>query len=217
MAALTAAAVARLAAGELVPGLAQLPRVRPVGVGHSAGALLTVYEQARHRPFAGLALLGFAGRGLVEHLRPTERALAGDPAGCRAALGDLVRERFGEPLPPFPASTTSIFSGGPAPQPVKDAMRRAQDRLLALLGLTSMIPGASAPELGAIDVPVFLGVGDGDITGPPERIPGDLPRAGDVTLFVLGGSGHAHNVAARRAELWDALADWAGGLQVPDP
>ena len=179
-----------------------------VGVGHSAGALLTVYTQARHRPYDAVALLGFAGHGLVEHLTEAERACADDPAAARAALPGLVRERLGSAAPDPPARATSIFSGGPEPAAVKDAMRAARGPLLAMLGLTSMIPGASAPELAAIDVPVFLGVGERDITGDPDAIPAQLPGATDVMLYVLADAGHAHNTAPTRMHLWDALADW---------
>ena len=117
-----------------------------VGLGHSAGALLTVYEQARHRPFDAVALLGFAGRGLVDFLDESERVVGDDPAGARAALPELVEKRFGSARPDPPRQSTSIFSGGPEPEAVKVAMRGARRPLLALLGLTSMIPGASAPE-----------------------------------------------------------------------
>ena len=208
----TRAVLDGLARGDLVPELPPVAHARPVGVGHSAGALLTVHEQARHRPFAALALLGFAGHGLVEHLTDEERALADDPDGVRAALPRLVEQRFGDALPAFPGGTTSIFSNAAAPSAAKDAMRASQDRLLALLGLTSMIPGASAPELAAIDVPVFLGVGDADITGDPRVIPGHFPAATDITLFVLPDAGHAHNIAPTRARLWDRVAAWTRGL-----
>jgi len=185
-----------------------------VGVGHSAGALLTVYEQARHRPFDALVLLGFAGRGLVEHLTDEERGCADDPVALRRALPDLVRARFGDaaPPPPAPSTSTSIFSGGPEPETVKAAMRAARAPLLALLGLTAMIPGASAAELAAVDVPVFLGVGDRDITGDPRAIPGHFPQATDITLYVLADAGHAHNIAPTRARLWDRVGTWTDAL-----
>jgi pimeloyl-ACP methyl ester carboxylesterase len=66
-----------------------------------------------------------------------------------------------------------------------------------------MVPGASRAELAEIDVPLFLGVGDADITGPADRLPGDFPSAHDVTVGVLPDSGHNHNVA-----LWDRIASW---------
>jgi hypothetical protein len=63
--------------------------------------------------------------------------------------------------------------------------------------------------MAAVDVPVFLGVGTGDITGDPFRIPPSFPVCRDVTLFVLDGSGHNHNAAPTRELLWDRLAAWA--------
>jgi alpha-beta hydrolase superfamily lysophospholipase len=211
-AAVTATVLADLRAGTFVAGLPPVPHAAPIGVGHSAGALLTVHEQARHRPFVALALLGFAGHGLVEHLTDEERALADDPAAAAAALPRLVAQRFGGALPALSGGTTSRFSDATAPAEAKTAMRAAQDRLLALLGLTSMIPGASAPELAAIDVPVFLGVGDADITGDPHVIPSHVPGSSDVTLFVLPHSGHAHHLAPTRTLLWDRLDAWARAL-----
>lgn len=47
-----------------------------------------------------------------------------------------------------------------------------------------------------------------DITGDPRMIPAELPGSDDITLFVLGGSGHNHNVDANRTRLWDRIAGW---------
>jgi hypothetical protein len=63
-------------------------------------------------------------------------------------------------------------------------------------------------------VPVFLGVGTGDITGDPFAIPASFPGSRDVTLFVLDGSGHNHNAAPTRERLWDRLASWARTVPV---
>jgi hypothetical protein len=75
-----------------------------------------------------------------------------------------------------------------------------------------MIPGSHERELAAIDVPVFCGVGDGDITGPPHEIPAHLGGSDDVTLFVLREAGHNSNVAPTRARLWNRLATWIAAL-----
>lgn len=214
----TAVVLDALATGSACDGLPPLPRVRTIGVGHSAGALLTTYQQARHRQFAAVALLGFAGQGLIDFLTPEERTFANDPDGLRAALPALVEKRFGDALPHWQGANSTLFSGGNAPEPVKDAMRAAQAPMLGLLGLTAMIPGASAHELAAIDVPLFLGVGSADITGPPHRIPSDFPNAHDITLFVLEGAGHTHNIHEHREVMWARLAQWSGGVasEVPD-
>lgn len=205
--------LAGLRAGTLTAGLPPLADPLLVGLGHSAGALLTVHAQARHRPFGAVALLGFSGSGLMEALTDDERAYAGDPAGARAALPRLVAARFEGALPPPPRPAASMFSGGPEPDAVKDAMRRARAPLLALLGLVAMIPGASAPELATIDVPVFVGVGRRDITGDPRAIPAHFPAATDITLFVLADAGHVHNVAPTRVVLWDRVASWIDAMR----
>ena len=59
---------------------------------------------------------------------------------------------------------------------------------------------------------MFLGVGTGDITGDPFRIPASFAACRDLTLFVLEGSGHNHNVAPTREVLWDRLAAWADSV-----
>jgi pimeloyl-ACP methyl ester carboxylesterase len=208
----TSEVLARLRGGTACDALPPLSDVRPVGVGHSAGALLTVYQQARHHQFDAVALLGFAGRGLADFLTDDERAYIGDPTAFRVALPRLVEQRFGSALPHWEGGNSTLFAGQSAPEPVKDAMRAAQSPMLGLLGLTSMMPGASAAELEAIDVPVFLGVGSNDITGPPHRIPSDFPNARDVTLFVLEGAGHTHNIHTDRARLWTRLVRWTREL-----
>jgi pimeloyl-ACP methyl ester carboxylesterase len=199
----------RLRGGTLAPGLAPLPEHRSVGVGHSAGGLLTVHQQARHRTHDAVALLGYAGGGLTHVLNEEELALAGNPAATRREIARLTAARFGRPFPISQTSTSPYLLGGPVPEAVEWALGEARGHLLAVVGLTSMIPGASDEEMAAVAAPVFLGVGAGDITGDPFRIPASFPGAHDVTLFVLDGSGHNHNAAPTRERLWDRLAAWA--------
>jgi hypothetical protein len=75
-----------------------------------------------------------------------------------------------------------------------------------------MIPGSTGPEMASVAVPVFLGAGARDITGPPHEIPRAFTGSGDVTLFVLPDAGHNHNVAPNRHRLWDRLASWMAAL-----
>jgi pimeloyl-ACP methyl ester carboxylesterase len=95
------------------------------------------------------------------------------------------------------------------PPDVLAALGSVKSRLLAVVGLVSKIPGSVDTEMAAVDVPVFLGVGDHDIVGDPHAIPACFPACRDFTLFVLPGTGHNHNVAPGREILWDRLAGWA--------
>jgi hypothetical protein len=208
-----AAAIASVAdglrRGTLTGKLPPLPNLASIGVGHSAGAGLTVHQQADHRTHAALALLGYHGRGLPSHLNDEERSLAGDPDGVRREIARLVRARYGDPLPVLPRGSSQLLVAGPMPEAVHAALVAARTNLLALAGLSSMIPGSYGPALAVVEVPVFLGLGSLDLTDSTHEVPRQFAASRDVSLFVLEGSGHNHNVAPNRERLWDRLARWA--------
>jgi alpha-beta hydrolase superfamily lysophospholipase len=202
----------RLRRGTLTEGLPPLARCASIGVGHSAGAGITVHQQARHRTHGAVALLGYHGKGLPSHLNDDERSYAGDPDGVRREIARLVRARFGDPLPMMARGSSRLLVAAPMSEPVHAALVAARTNLLALAGLSSMIPGSAGPELGAVEVPVFLGLGSLDLTDDAHGVPAQFPASKDVSLFVLEGSGHNHNVAANREQLWDRLAQWARSI-----
>jgi hypothetical protein len=175
--------------------------------------VVTVHQQARHRTHSAIALLGFGGQGLPEHLTDDERAVAGDPDAIRSRLADLVKARFGEPMPMPKRGSSNLLVRSAMPAEVHAALVSARTNMLALVGLSSMLPGSMLPGITEIDVPVFIGVGGRDITGAPGGIPASFPGSDDVTLFVLGDSGHNHNVDPDRERLWDRLARWASDIR----
>ena len=210
------AAVERLLAGlgdgSLVEGLGPIEPDLVVGCGHSMGALLTVHRHARGHRADALALLGFSGAGLPAMLTAAEAEVADDPARAAAALAGLVHARFGRPLSEGATGTSAFLVAVEVPDAALAAIAEAGTTQLNLCGLWSMIPGASAAELAAVDVPTFLGLGAHDIAGDPWAIPANLPGCTDLTLFVCPDSGHNHNVAPTRARLWDRLDRWVRSL-----
>jgi pimeloyl-ACP methyl ester carboxylesterase len=204
-----------LRAGTLVPSLGPVASLRSVGCGHSMGAMLTVYAQAATRLHDAVALLGFSGGGLLDRLSDDEREFVDDPAGFAGVAAALTRERFGRPLSRGSTGPSSYLLAVDVPDHAVAAITAAGGNLLNVCGLTSMIPGASTPQLHAIDVPVFLGVGQYDITGPSHQIPAQFPHSTDLTLFVCPHMGHNHNVAPTRTLLWDRLHVWIRGLSDP--
>jgi alpha-beta hydrolase superfamily lysophospholipase len=195
------AALAGLAAGDLVDGLAPVPDPLVLGVGHSMGAMLVVHQQARHGIYAGLGLFGHSGRGLPEVLVPEE-----------VADGDLValaRARFREPLPVGETAASEMLVGPSLPPLAADALAAARAAMLTCCGLASMIPGSHAHELATVDVPVFAGIAEHDIAGPPHEVPTYLTGTSDLTLHVLEGAFHNSNVAPRRRAQWDRFVTWA--------
>ena len=224
---------AALAAGTLAPDLAPVQVARILAVGHSMGGMLAVVQQARHRSFDALAVLGHGGDGLPAFLTADERAVLdvvpdapteGSPDERYERIAALARlraaaaEANGGPdgrrrLPP------GSFFAQDVPRAVRDAFVTQQTELLHACGLTSMIPGATDPEKAAIAVPLFLAFGDQDLTGDPMGCLAKYGAATDATLFVLADSGHCHNQASRRAELWDRMWRWVKALvpRIPQP
>jgi hypothetical protein len=58
-------------------------------------------------------------------------------------------------------------------------------------------------------VPIFLGIGERDITGPPHEVPASFPASRDVTLYVQPGAGHSHFAFPSCELLFERIAGWA--------
>jgi len=185
-----------------------LPRI---GVGHSLGALLAVVQQAEHESFAALVLLGASTRGLRVVLSDEELAYADRPEAARAELVRLARKRSGGEAwfeLPKAARAGAIFNGGADPAALA-AMRQVGCEVASVPALFSMIPGSSAPWAARVRVPVFLGIGARDITGPPHAVPASFPASLDVTLYVQPGAGHSHFAFPSCERLFERVAHWA--------
>jgi pimeloyl-ACP methyl ester carboxylesterase len=76
----------------------------------------------------------------------------------------------------------------------------------------SSVPYVTREAAGQVDVPVFLAYGEVDVSSDPHAEPAAFQRSPDVTLYVLAGSGHCHNMAGSRELLWDRLANWCGSV-----
>jgi pimeloyl-ACP methyl ester carboxylesterase len=179
-----------------------------VGLGHSAGALLVAFQQAHHHSYDLLALFGFSASGLPDVLNEDELRYAGHPEWLSEDVKNLTRARFGEPLPEWSSSTGEFGPHAVAPQ-VDMALAAASSRLLALVGMTAIVPGSVQPELDELRIPIFAALGEHDLGGTLDVLAGQLPGCGDLTLFLLEGAGHNHNVAVNRRLLWDRVARWA--------
>jgi pimeloyl-ACP methyl ester carboxylesterase len=199
----------KIRSGTLVAALPALPQLVAIGIGHSLGAVSSIIQQARFATYQGLVLLGYGGDGLPVELTPEELCFANDATAMRANIVRLSRTRYAEPYWQLAGSprTQEVFGGGGDKQAMI-ALRGARTGLLATAGLFSMIPGSTAAESAAIDVPVFLGIGDRDICGPPHKIPASFAGSRDVTLVVLGDTGHTHFVFPSCTYLVARISSW---------
>lgn len=188
----------------------ELAGVPVIAVGHSMGGMIVTLQQARHRSFAAMALLGSSASGLDWALTDEERAFAHDADALEAVLPRLAAARFGGLFARFSAPDKTlaarIFGGGDPD--VAAALRLAGDRMFAAGGVMSMVPGSFAREAAAIDVPLFFAFGDRDIGVPPGDVPAAYPKAFDVTISKLVDTGHNHFGFASIARLCTRLDQW---------
>jgi pimeloyl-ACP methyl ester carboxylesterase len=183
-----------------------------VGLGHSAGALLVAIQQVHHDSYDVVALVGFSASGLLGVLNEDELGYVGRPDEFAENLENLTRARFGDPLPKWSNSTAGELPPNSAATKVDEALAAASSRLLALVGMTAIMPGSIQPELDELRTPVFAALGEHDLGGTLDVLPGQLPACSDLTLFLLQGAGHNHNVALNRRLLWDRVVRWAASV-----
>ena len=189
------------------------PVPRGVGVGHSMGAALTVRQQADHNTFDAVALLGFDTAGLPEHLPPDilDACAHGIPDDERIA--DLTPRMFGSAYPTLPGGE---FDQESVETAARQALKAAATVLLGNGGLLSILPGNVATEAACLPVPVFVGNGEHDPLLNGRRATAEqYPAAASFTTVVLKDSGHNHNVAPTRHQLWRALVRWAESALSP--
>ncbi|MDA8044489.1 MAG: alpha/beta hydrolase [Actinomycetota bacterium] len=208
---------AGLESGALVPGYPPVAVRSFVGVGHSMGGLLAVVQQARHRSFDALALLGH-GSGLPDQLSPAELAVSGSGLdGVEATIEGLARQRFDRATrgPRRPLARGAFFTDS-VPQAVRADFAAQGVPLLYTCGLTSMIPGVTAAERAVIDVPTFFGFGDHDLIDDYVDCIAQFRSLRDISMYVLADSGHCHNQASGRHVLWQRMQEWAAAV-APGP
>jgi pimeloyl-ACP methyl ester carboxylesterase len=205
IAAANARAVEALA-GELEQTWPGLPRI---GVGHSLGGLLAIVQQAEHESFDALVLLGVSTRGLRVMLSDEELAHADRPEALLPELVRLAKKRSGEACSSCPRRRAGAIVGGGADPAALAAMRRVGCDVVSVPALFSMLPGSSTPWAARVRVPIFLGIGERDITGPPHEIVASFPASPDVSLLVLPATGHSHFAFPTCEQLFERVAGWA--------
>lgn len=213
LAQLHATVCGRLRAGRLLALLPPLRELVSIGVGHSLGALLVLFQQDAAASFEALALLGFGTQGLPAVLDAELSAFAGDPVGARANAIRLARGRFAEPYPALVADGRGreIYGGRADPQALQ-ALSTCRAPLLATVAAFVLIPGSSAPEASRLDVPLLLVTGDEDLCAPARELAASFPRSPAVTALELAATGHSHFAFASVDELFPRIATWSAAL-----
>jgi pimeloyl-ACP methyl ester carboxylesterase len=161
------------------------------------GGCFTVYLQGRHSVFDGVAILGFSAIHTVLPSRPGD--VSSDPFRYAFHYPDVPREVVDTDMTDYPSRQGTMPVWGAATVPPCAA--------------TLVQPGVVAEEAAAIDVPVFIGVGEIDVVPDPRAEPNAYSNSPDITVFVAPRMAHMHNFAGTRTMFWDRLAAWASGVR----
>jgi len=193
-------------AGDLHDNLIKFNPQVEVGVAHSMGAALTMMAQAAKHPFDALLLLGFGTKGLPQMLGEDEEAVMSDREKIIEHLPQFARKRFANIQYP------RIPDQHHEPSEATEVLKEAADVLLPLPAVLSMFPGNVAAEAAQIKCPIFIAVGDRDMTGPPHDLPNEYPLSSDVTLYVIKDCGHHGFVADTREAFFARMHSWINQL-----
>jgi pimeloyl-ACP methyl ester carboxylesterase len=204
-------------AAALAEALADLPDLVGTGgpfvaVGHSMGGYVAMAQQAAHASYAALAILGTTNRHVAPLHLPDELIAAG--VGASAAVREALVDQIAAGMPDAYIAGArddllSWFHLADVPPAVVEAdLASTLTVVPRRCAAASTVPGTTADAAAIIEVPVFLAYGDVDVSPDPHGEPACFPASRDVTLYVLAGSAHCHNMASTRTLLWDRLLAW---------
>lgn len=186
---------------------------RPVAVGHSMGGYLAMRQQARHRSYSALAILGTTNHAVAPLSLPEEMIAAASTADGRRALVEAIAGSMPDPyLEPDRADMLSWFHLDDVPPAVRRADLTTLTVIPRRVAAEGTVPGTCADDAATVDVPVLLAYGEVDVSADPRAEAACFPASDDLTVVVLRGSAHCHNTAGTRHRLWDRVLSWAGAL-----
>ena len=200
-------ALARARDGALVADLGPIDVGPTIGVGHSMGAMLTIFQQSLHQSFDAIAPLGYGTIG------PIMRFDDGSALPSYESVMALARSGALDGMPPLDRSTIRHhFYWEDVPDEVIAADDLTITRTPGVTGLLSIVPFIASDHARRIECPVFIGLGERDSTADHHDEGRGYASSSDVTLFILPSSAHCHNTASTRHDLWNRLARWVAAL-----
>jgi len=200
----------RLRRGELHDDLP--PTAVPlIGVGHSMGACLTTMVQATTHSYDAVVLLGYGVQitnvyqDSADAADLEQRIQQTIELSCRLTGAQRTDTHTIAPRDYL----KELFYAGEVPEAVVDADTAVQSRVPVRAAAEVTTPGMVERYAPLVDVPVFLAFGAGlDVSPNPYAEPANYTSSPDVTLHLVPKSGHCHNFASHRRELWDRIATW---------
>jgi len=192
----------RLAVGDVSPTLPPMANVVKIGGGHSMGAMQTVVQQAAHRTYDAIMFLGYTTQG-VHFYHGTSRVRAGEylPPKPWGDYGENDREaqRYNFHWDDVPAEVVAFDDTLAVPTPLQ-------------IGLASIVVDVIKPDAAQIDVPVFFGNGERDVSPDPQAEAAFFPKCTDFSMYLLPRSAHCQTFAGTRHMFWNRMHDWSRAI-----
>jgi hypothetical protein len=197
----------RLAKGRLHAALPPLADVVRIGGGHSMGAMQTVIQQAAHKTYQAIMFLGYTTLG-VHFYHGTNRVRASDylPMGeyVDYATNDRKSQRYN-------------FYWDDVPQEVVQFDDTMAVQTPTCIGLDSIRTDIIKLDAAKIDVPVFFGNGERDVSPDPRAESASFPLCNDFTQFLLRRSAHCQTFASTRHTFWNRMHAWSRSIALCKP
>ncbi len=200
----------RLSRGTLLDGVPPIDAPL-VGVGHSMGACLTTMVQAMAHPYDAVVLLGYGVQ--IDNVYEKTSDAAELEQRIQQTIEASCQLTGAEPTDSHTVAPrdylADLFYAGEVPQDVVDADTAVQSRVPLRAAVEVTTPGFVEDYTSGVDVPVFLAFGAvNDVSPNPYAEPANYSTAPDITLHLVPKSGHCHNFASHRGQLWDRIAKW---------
>jgi pimeloyl-ACP methyl ester carboxylesterase len=182
-----------------------------VAVGHSMGGYHAIVQQAAAQSYDALAVLGttIGVVGIIPLPQELVDAARGGPE-ARAGIIDAVVQGFTEQY--VPGDRTDLRDAFHLPDVPQHVLTADVEQTTTVVprraAAESTVPWFAAEAAAAVDVPVFLSYGEVDVSLAPHEEPKYFTGSPDVTLFVLRGSAHCHNMATTRRVQWERIEQW---------
>lgn len=186
-----------LKSGDLINELPALTKLTPIGVGHSLGGFLTSFQQSEFGTYEGIGVFGWP---TIRRQLDTYQPDSFPPPHWPARNGYVQSQ---------PDEMMRAFSYGPdVPETVIQAYEKTRVSMLTTIVRLSPDPSNILPKAAKIACPLYLCFARADNTENPHMEPSSYHSSRDITLFLLKGSRHAHNLSSVRHRFWNHFADW---------
>lgn len=224
-----AAVVGQLEAGDVSPDFPAISDPLTLGIGQSMGGCFTIVQQARHRSFDAIGILGYSAIHTVVRTRP---GAVGMPMPWITRDSDLASPLILNPemlVPPseppadapppseHPWTWAFHFEDVPADVVAADMVPATplpawRSATVPACAIKMVAPGNVATEAASITVPVLVAAGERDVVLDPWAEPRAYMSCRDITLVVLPAMAHMHNFAGTREHMWRRIHTWGQGV-----